>query len=164
MGLRGRHFPRQFKSSNLPQATGQSLRPTCLHVGAASPGEEHIPPHQQTVGGVKVTRTPAAELNNSESGVGLVTKVLASCRAVDSRSAARDEMAYRSHLLYVTQYCYRAGGRAPGPDFGRILIEIISNSNLWPAFGRPEGRFWSKIFDFGARLAWGLHAWEDHPK
>ena len=69
-----------------------------------------------------------------------------------------------NHLLDVTQYCYRAGGRAPGPDFGRILIEIISNSNLWPAFGRPEGRFWSKIFDFGARLAWGLHAWEDHPK
>ena len=83
MGLRGRHFPRKFKSSNLPQATGQSLRPTCLHVGAASPGEEHIPPHQQIVGGVKVTRTEAAgyqtkllELNNSESGVGPVTKVL----------------------------------------------------------------------------------------
>ena len=36
----------------------------------------------------------------------------------------------------VTQYCFRAGNRASGPDFGRILVGKASKSALRPAFGR----------------------------
>ncbi len=43
-------------------------------------------------------------------------------------------------LIYVTQYCFRAGKKAFGMDFRRILVEKTSKSDLRAAEGRPEGR------------------------
>ncbi len=43
---------------------------------------------------------------------------------------------------YVTRWCFRAGNRASGPDFGRIAIGKTFKSPLRPVEGRPEGRFW----------------------
>ncbi len=40
----------------------------------------------------------------------------------------------------VTQWCFRAGNRASGPDVGRILFGKTSKSALRPAFGRPDCR------------------------
>jgi hypothetical protein len=44
-------------------------------------------------------------------------------------------------LLGITQYCFRAGNRNSGPEFGWILIGKTSTSALRPAFGLPERRF-----------------------
>jgi hypothetical protein len=46
-----------------------------------------------------------------------------------------------STLLYVTQWCFRAGNRPSGPDFGRTATGKAPKSVLRPAEGRPEGRF-----------------------
>ncbi len=40
-------------------------------------------------------------------------------------------------VLYVTQWCFRAGNKPSGPDFGRIAAGKTPKS----AEGRPEGRF-----------------------
>ncbi len=45
----------------------------------------------------------------------------------------------RTHaIVYVTQWCFRAGNRASGPDFARILIGKHSKSALRPAEGQPR--------------------------
>ncbi len=44
---------------------------------------------------------------------------------------------YKAYVPCVRHKCFRAGDRASGPDFGRILFGKASNS----ALGRPEGRF-----------------------
>ncbi len=51
-----------------------------------------------------------------------------------------DSHGVKKHVPYVTQWCFRAGNLVSGPDFGRILVEQVSESALRPAFARPEGR------------------------
>ncbi len=43
-------------------------------------------------------------------------------------------------FVETNQRCFRAGNRASGSDFGRILVGKASKSVLRPAEGRPEGR------------------------
>ncbi len=44
-------------------------------------------------------------------------------------------------ILYVTQYCFRAGNWTSGPDFGRTATGKAPKSELRPAEGRPEDPF-----------------------
>ncbi len=50
------------------------------------------------------------------------------------------KLTFADLLLYAMQWCFRAGNRASGPDFGRILVVSASKSALRPAFGWPEVR------------------------
>ena len=43
-------------------------------------------------------------------------------------------------ILWVTQYCVRAGHRTSGPEFGRSATGKSPKSAPRPAFGRPEVR------------------------
>jgi hypothetical protein len=45
-------------------------------------------------------------------------------------------------VFYFTQWCFRAGNRPSGPDFGWTATGKALKSALRPSEGRPEGQFW----------------------
>ncbi len=53
----------------------------------------------------------------------------------DTTEAEAQYTLFSDNLPYVTQFYFRAGNRASGQDFGRILIGKTSNPALRPAEG-----------------------------
>ena len=58
--------------------------------------------------------------------IDLTSRAVQALRHAAKNTSNLRQNGYIHALKTRTQYCYRAGGRASGPDFGRILSEITS--------------------------------------
>ncbi len=77
----------------------------------------------------------------SETGTGAAPARKTSERGAFCMCGDFEEAASDRKMLYVVQWCFRAGHCVSGQDFGRSLVGKASKLALRPAFGRSEGRF-----------------------